>query len=133
MGLNLHALVRPIITTVNPDTGGQWVRSAGYTVAEDGSQVPAYAAPAAIDMQVQSLTGRDLRHKDLLNVQGVLRKVYLFGNVQGVVRVDAKGGDLLVFPQERGGATFTWLIKAVLETWQPTAPGWCCVAAVLQS
>lgn len=132
MGLNLHAIVRPAINAVNPEILGQWLVSTGFTQAADFQQVPSYAAPVTVPMQVQALTGKDLRHQDLLNVQGVLRGVYMFGNVQGVVRVDAKGGDLLQFPQVLGGTVRTWKVQAVLETWNPTSPGWCKVAVVLQ-
>jgi len=83
-------------------------------------------------MQVQALSAEDLKHPNFLNVQGVKRAVYLFGNVQGTVRPDAKGGDLLVFPQNRGGLNRTWLVVAVFETWTPDAQGFCKVGVVLQ-
>lgn len=133
MGLNLHAIVRPVINAVNPDMLGQWHESTGYTISAAHKQAPAYTIHEDVPMNVQGMRARDLRHKDMLNVQGVVRKVYMFGNKQGVVRVDAKGGDLLVFPQERDGPTYTWKVVAVFETWTPTAPGWCCVGVVLQA
>lgn len=132
MGLNLHGIVRGAINTVNPDILGQYVASTGYTQAADYSQVPSYAAPVEAPMQVQALSGGDLRHVDMVNVQGVKRAVYMFGNAQGQVRIDAKGGDLLRFPQTLGGTVNTWLVLAVLETWNPTSPGWCKVGVVLQ-
>lgn len=109
-----------------------WRQSQGFTQDATYAQVPAYAADQFVQGQVQALTGKDLKHPALQNVQGVLRGVYLFGNVQGVVRPDAKGGDKLVFPQMLGGSPQTWLIIAVLETWGVDQGGWCKVAVNLQ-
>lgn len=130
--INLHAAVRGAIQSVNPDTDIVFRASTGFTVADDGVQTPTYAANVDVRGQVQPLGRKDLEHRDMANVQGVTRAVYLFGNAQGVVRVDAKGGDLLLFPQNRGGANQTWLVCAVLETWNPDAAGWCKVGVVLQ-
>lgn len=132
MSMNLHAAVRGAINTVNADRAVTYRASTGYTTDPDGTQVPGYAADMAITAQVQSLSGRDLQHPDFLNVQGVMRAVYLFGNAQGVVRIDAKGGDLLLFPEDATGTVRTWLVVAVLETWSPDTPGWCKVGVVLQ-
>ncbi len=109
-----------------------WLRSTGYTTAPGGKQTPTYAASVPVGANVQALTGRDLEHRDMQGITGVLRGVYLFGNVQSVVRPDAKGGDLLTFPQDRGGTPQTWKVAAVLETWSVEAGGWCKVGVVLQ-
>lgn len=133
MGLNLHGIVRGAINAVNPDIIGQHLVSTGYFQDTDFSQVPQYAAPADVGLQVQALSGRDLQHPNFVNVQGVKRSVHMFGNTQGQVRVDAKGGDLLKFPQVLGGDICTWLVVVVFETWNPTGPGWCKVGVVLQT
>lgn len=131
--MNLHGIVRPIINAVNPDILGTWRESDGtYTTSAGGVRVPNYTDHINVPMQVQAMSGRDLQHPHMLNVQGVVRSVYLFSNVQGTVRPDAKGGDLLVFPQNRGGPMRTWLVAAVLETWTPDALGWCKVGVALQ-
>lgn len=132
MGLNLHAIVRPAITSVNPDTLGTWRESTGDTIAAGGRVVPTYTDHLLVPMQVQALSGKDLKHTDFLSMQGVKRAVYLYGNVEGVNRPDAKGGDLLLFPETRGGANKTWLVVVVLETWGPDLTGWCKVGVVLQ-
>jgi hypothetical protein len=130
--MNLHALVRGAINTVNPDQLVTWRRNTGYTTGAAGDRVPQYVDTPDVGAQVQAATGKDLQHRDMMNVQGVVRSVYLFGNVQGVVRPDAKGGDVLVFPQNRGDTPQPWLVVAVLETWNPDAAGWCKVGVVLQ-
>jgi hypothetical protein len=132
MSMNLHAIVRGAINTVNPDQTVVLRASTGYTTNAAGKRTPTYAADATVAAQVQALSGRDLQHPDFLNVQGIKRAVYLYGDVQGVVRPNAKGGDLLVFPQDLGGTAQLWLVVAVLETWNPDATGWCKVGVVLQ-
>lgn len=130
--MNLHAAVRSMISAVNPDRIVTWRRSTGQTTGASGKRTPAFAADQDVSAQIQAATGDDLEHTAFQNQQGVYRKVYLFGDVAGIVRVDAKGGDLLLFPQVLGGAVNTWLVVHVLETWTPDAAGWCCVLASLQ-
>ena len=130
--MNLHAAVRGQVTIVNPDTVGTWRRSNGATTALDGSRTPVFVDVPNTLFQIQALTGKDLKHLERLNIQDVERAVYMYGNAQGAVRVDAKGGDLLLFPQVRGGAAFTWLVVAVLETWTPDVSGWCKLGVKLQ-
>jgi hypothetical protein len=133
MGMNLHAIVRGPIGTVNPEFLGVWRESAGYATGADFRPTPAYVDHANTPMQVQALSGKDLLHTDFQSMQGVKRAVYLFGNVQGVVRPDVKGGDLLLFPEVRGGANRVWLVVVVMETWGPDTTGWCRVGVVLQT
>jgi hypothetical protein len=132
MSMNLHGIVRGAIGTVNPDQAVTYRASTGYSTGADGTRTPTYAADVTVSAQVQALSGQDLKHTDFLNIQGVKRAVYLFGNTQGVVRPDVKGGDLLVFPQALGGTPQTWLVVVVLETWNPDRLGWCKVGVVLQ-
>lgn len=126
--MNLHGIVRGAITTVNPDIPITWRASTGYASDAAGKQVPAYAADLTIQAQVQALAGDDLAHINMLNMQGIFRTVYMYGNKQGIVRPEARGGDILLFPQVPGGTVNTWLVVAVPETW----PDWCRVIACLQ-
>lgn len=73
--------------------------------------------------QIQSLTYRDLQQIEGLNLQGTRRAIYFPGSVDGVVRFNHKGGDLLTFLDRT-----MWLTAMVLEHWGP----WCKVAATLQ-
>jgi hypothetical protein len=130
--MNLHGIVRGAINTVNPDITGVWRESTGFTQDASGKAIPGYTDHAGIRMQVQALSGKDLMHPNFVSLQGVKRSVYMFSNVQGVNRPDAKGGDLLLFPENRGGEARTWLVVQVLETWTPDAAGWCKVGVVLQ-
>lgn len=125
--MNLHQLVRGAITSVNPDIVAQWSRSTGSTSNADYTRVPTYDT-GDIVVQVQALNGTALQKAEYLNLQGVLRSVYCYGNKQGVNRVDLQGGDLLAFPEVPGGTVRNWLVSAVVETW----PDWSHVIATLQ-
>lgn len=133
MSMNLHAIVRGAINTVNPEFLGTWRKSTGFTQTPTGRPLPAYIDTLLVPMQVQALSGKDLLHEAFQSMQGVKRAVYAFANVQGVVRPDGTGGDLLLFPESRGGPNRTWLVVAVLETWSPDSTGWCRVGVVLQT
>lgn len=120
--MNLHGLVSGAIGIVNPHVPALIRRSEGYSTAPDGTQTPAYSAPRTVRAQVQSLTYKDLQQIAGLNIQGEARAVYLYGNLDGVLRPDQKGGDILTIRGER------WLTVHVLETW----PDWCKLAVVRQ-
>ena len=133
--MNLHGLVRGAITSVNPDVDCTLKASSGYTTAGDGSQVPGYITGGA-RVQVQALKGEDKKYVDSLNIQGVVRKFFLFGDVEGLDRPFGKGGDLITFDPALTGAGplipgTTWLVFTVFESWD--VPGWCSVGAVLQN
>jgi len=110
--MNLHGLVRGAITVVNPDIDGTLYRSTGYTTAIDGKQIPAYAAPEAIRVQLQSLQLNELKLLDGLNIQGDKVSMYLFGKVSGVVRPDGTGGDLITLFNGN-----KYLVTLILEDW----------------
>ncbi len=76
--------------------------------------------------QVQPLDWRDIQQLDGVNLQGTRRKAYINGRIDGLVRVDKKGGDLIHTPD---GATY--LVTQVPEGWSMTA-GWTMVFMTLQ-
>ncbi|SEF31355.1 hypothetical protein ABL840_09170 [Variovorax sp. NFACC27] len=126
--MNLHSIVRSAITTVNPDIQATLLRSDGYVTAPGGKQVPKFLSFSG-KIQVQGVSAKDLQHTDFLNIQGVLRTVYLLGNWAGVVRADQKGGDIMKFPQIPGALTQDWRVVSIKETW----PDWCSVIVNLQT
>lgn len=126
--MNLNAIVAPITGIVNPQQPVTVYLSTGPgATAADGSRPPTYATPIIATMQVQPITTGDLRKLDGLNLQGKFTKLYLNGVLRGLERINSLGGDLVVLPDGT-----TYLVKAVLEGWTPTA-GWCAVAATLQN
>ncbi len=120
--MNLHALVRGAIGAINPDIPVTIRVSTGSTEDSSGRTVPSYADPIDTMGQKQDLSGSDIYRLQAQNIQGVICKMYLNGNYEGLFRVLGKGGDLLTF----GGQVY--LIVKVMERW----PDWCCVALTMQ-
>lgn len=125
--MNLRSIANQYTQTVNPNIDVTWQKSTGYTTSSSGNRVPTTTS-TVVKGQVQAVSAETLRHIDGLNIEGLKRSVYLYGNAQGVVRPDAKGGDFLLFPQVPGAPVQTWKVVQVVETW----PDWCHVIAVLQ-
>jgi hypothetical protein len=125
--VNLRGIVNGAIQGINPDTVVTWVQSNGYTTAADGTRTPSVTSQP-VNANVQPLSGTDLRLVDGMNIQGMMRSVYLYGDVEGIVRADGKGGDILQFPAVPGGIDHNWLVTQVMETWST----WCRVIVTLQ-
>lgn len=120
--MNLHGVAGPIIASVNPMILATIKYSDGYESGPGLKQAPKYRVVPDVQAQVQPLSAGDLKHLEAQNIQGVQRSVYLYGDIQGVVRPAEKGGDLLIFDNQ------VWLVTAVFETW----PDWCKVGVTLQ-
>lgn len=136
-------LVNPgtVVTAFGSGSGGvgtytvsgpaQTVPSAAMSATGDGTRTPLYTVTADLSMQVQALSARELEHLDGLNIQDTVRSVHMNGQIQGVNRVTAKGGDLLLIPTGLSGqSTDTWLVRQVLESYDNS--GWSRLAVVLQ-
>lgn len=122
--MNLHSIVAGVIGAVNPLVPCTLQLSTGYVIALDGTQVPNYSTFANVLCQVQELSSKDLAKLDGLNIQGSTRAVYTNGQWQGVVRVGARGGDIMTMADGT-----VYLITAALEVW----PDWTKFAATLQN
>lgn len=109
-----------IITGYGTGSGG----TGTYTVnnAQTLASV-AMTTSLTVSAQVQPLTFGDIQQLDGLNIQGTRRAVYFYGQVDGLVRVDNKGGDLVTLADGR-----IYLVALVLEQW----PDWCKCAVTLQ-
>lgn len=81
----------------------------------------------ALEAQVQPVTWRDIQQMEGLTLQGTRWKIYLYGEVDGLVRNENKGGDLITIPASSPHAG-VWLVTQVLESW----PDWTCAAITLQ-
>src|SRR5208337_5195765 len=115
--INLHGLVRPAINSVNADKVAFYRASTGPTSNADFSQTPGYAPGVWLRIQIQPLGRDELKLAERLNLQGVLRTVYMYGNTQGIVRVLAQGGDLLQFAPFQGQAMQVWKVVHVDVLW----------------
>lgn len=87
------------------------------TMAANGSgqRQAALTTFPGLSMQVQAVTGEDLRLVDALNIQETVRVVYMNGAVQGVQRPDARGGDLLMIPTGLSGAVGPSFTGAIVD------------------
>lgn len=126
--VNLRGVANSITRAINPNVYAQLWKSTGDTTNAAGKRTPIYAK-STIVIQLQAMDAEDLKQMDGLNIQGIHRKVYCNPQVFAIVRVAAKGGDLLVFPSGRVPEGTTWLATHVLEPWSP----WCAFAITLQN
>ena len=122
--MNLHAIASGAVGAINPRVPLVLRVSTGSTVGADFKPVPTYAAAVTVMGQVQPMSWRDLQQIDGLNLQGTRRKIYANGFLDGIVRVTAKGGDLIT---DNDGNV--WLVAIVLEQF----PDWASVAVTLQN
>lgn len=120
--MNLHQAVRGCIAAVNPEITAVLIQSAGSKSNADFTRTPTTARPLQVQIQAQAISLDDLKLIDNLDMEGVHNTVYLNGRVDGVVRILAKGGDLLKYSGQ------TWLVVAVPELW----PDWCHLVVTLQ-
>lgn len=126
--MNLNAIVGGVVASVNPYNPATLQISIGQSSNADFSQTPKYAQPAIpVLAQVQSLTFRDIQQIEGLNLQGTRVAIYLNGEVDGLVRVNKKGGDLITI--STGPHAGVYLTAIVLEQWND----WVKVAATLQN
>ena len=121
--MNLHGIVSGAIGSVNPFVAATVQNSTGSTTNPDGTRTPIYTTVSGVQVQVQALGYRDLQQINGLNLNGTRRKIYLNGALDGVVRSQMRGGDLITLPD---GSVY--LVALVLEQW----PDWCSCAVTLQ-
>ena len=129
--MNLHAIVGPIVAAINPTQTVSIRISTGFATNADGSRSPTYAPAYSAPAQVQAMSSRDLRQVEGLNLQGSMSAIYLFGDIEGIVRPLLKGGDLITLAD---GSVY--LVVVALENWGASgSPGeqWSKVAAQLQN
>jgi len=127
--VNLRAIANAYVQPINPDVVSQVRRSSGYTTLPSGKRVPTYETLAPIKVQAQALSFGDLAQLDGLNIQGTRRALYFDGHLFGLVRVQRKGGDVLIFPTGTFPEGDEWLCVHVLEQWS----SWGKVAITLQN
>lgn len=99
-----------------------------YSLSNEQFVAPvAMTTSLVLNGSVQPMTYRDLAQLEGINVGGARWKIYLEGQVDGVVRPEKKGGDLVSIPS--GPHAGVWLAVQVLEQF----PNWVCCAIVLQN
>ncbi len=128
--MNLHAIVTPAISVINPPVMCTYQQSVGYNIQPDGTQTPNYQTFNNVPVQMQALTYTDMLKIGGLNIEGTRNAAYMYGNIEGLDRQAIKGGDLIVMPDSADfpGPT-TWLVAQVIEHWT----GWSKLAVTLQN
>jgi hypothetical protein len=121
--MNLHGIVSGAIGAINPKTELILRVSTGYATAPDGTRAPSYANPVTVHGQVQPLAYNEIVQMDGLQIQGEKRRIYITGEVDGMIRSEGKGGDLFTLPDGS-----VWKVVIVFEYF----PDWCSVGVVLQ-
>jgi hypothetical protein len=133
--VNLHSVAVRVISAINPQQPVSIRYSLGTsTQLADGTLVPAYSSPPTPMLgQLQSLQYRDLIQIQALNLNGTRRSVYLWGDNEGLVRLNSLGGDLITFIPKQGNipANSTWLVATMAENWPQD--GWCRCICTLQN
>ena len=124
--MNLNSVVGNVISTVNPRRPATLAISTGSTTNPNSSRTPSYLPLRSVLAQVQPMTGGDLRQVDGLNLNGTRKSVYLYGDVDAIVRASNKGGDLVNLADDNT----VYLVHQVLEHWPKR---WVKVAATLQN
>jgi hypothetical protein len=110
--MDLQGMASQVSDVVNPNIEVSVQASNGYTNTGPGlRQQPSYAEAVTGFAQVQELTSSELRQIEGMNLQGALRTIYFRGNLNGVIRPDSKGGDLVNIGDH------TWLVVKTLERW----------------
>lgn len=121
--LNLHNVASGVISAANPMTEVIVKKCTGVISNPDYSRTPTYFEyPEKV--QFQALSQKQLEHMNDMNIQGILKKVFLKGLWEGVDRKKQKGGDLIV--EQKSGNV--WLIVEVLEAFH----GWSSVCVSKQ-
>lgn len=115
-----------ITAQLSGPTGGAGTYQLNRTYSSPVSS-EAMTTSLVVPASVQPMTWRDLQQVEGLNIEGARWKVYLHGQVDGVVRPERKGGDLVVI--SIGPHAGTWLVGQVLEQY----PDWVSAAITLQN
>jgi hypothetical protein len=124
--MNLRGYANGATRAINPNIEATVRVSAGSSTNPDGSRVPKFDE-IPFTAQVQALQYNDMVHLDGQNIQGVRRAIYLNGEIDGINRINKKGGDIVTIAQ--GASAGSWLVALVLEQWAD----WCKVAVTLQA
>ncbi len=121
--MDLLFISNAVTDCVNPNISVTVQASTGYTIGAGLKQVPSYAAAVSGFAQVQELSSSELKQTEGLNIQGVMRKLYLRSPLNAVIRPNSQGGDLVTIAGQ------VWYTVKTLELW----PTWCSALIVLQT
>lgn len=122
--MNIFSLVHKAVGVVSPRIRVSIQVNQSSVTSPDGSRKPTLAPPQMALVSIQALQFNDITQADALNIQGVRRKMYVYGEVDGLVRVKNKGGDIVTLPDGT-----VWKVAIVAESW----PEWTSCIITLQN
>ena len=126
--MNLRQLANSATRRANQNHMIIWRRATGtITQNPNYSRDPQYE-DLTVEAQIQAISSEGLRRADALGISGVMRTLFIYGNMHGIVRTDMKGGDLLTFPEVPGEADKPWKVFGEVINWD----GWSSAHVVLQ-
>ena len=131
--INLHKVVRGVITSLHPDVTVTLYQSTGdQTRTERGDFVQTFEEVPNVRAQFQSLTTDQLQALEALNITSIVRRVYLYSDVGtkrtpwGEFRPLGRSGDY--FKDAKGN---WWFVNAILEDF--SLSGWVSLQCTLQT
>lgn len=128
IGVNLHHVVRGIITALHPDEGCLLYQAVGQD-NDKGLTKARYRPAVAVKASIQPLDSQALNHLERAGDTKASEQAFLYSDlglpVSGIDRAGLRPGDML--QRQDGG---WWLITSVLEDW--SWDGWANVAVVRQ-
>jgi hypothetical protein len=127
-GVNLHAVVRDAVASLNPDEDVILYQSAGQAVVS-GHATPLYGEPIAATAQIQSESDEALYQSDNAGQNDITKKFYLCAGAKrpaGIIRPLARGGDVIL----RVSDGTWWLITGVIDDFSRV--GWTSARCTLQ-
>lgn len=126
--MNLNAIANGVIRAVSPNILLQIQVNTGNTTSPDGTRVPTYAPHVCAYGQVQPLSYREIQQADSLNLGGTRKTIYINSFVDGLLRPENKGGDLIQVME--GPDAGLYLVANIDEAW---VNGWCKAICTVQN
>ena len=131
--INLHKVVRGVITSLHPDVIVTLYQSTGdQTRTERGDFVQNFEEVPNVRAQFQSLTTDQLQALEALNITSIVRRVYLYSDVGtkqtplGEFRPLGRSGDYF-----KAAKSNWWFVNAILEDF--SLSGWVSLQCTLQT
>jgi hypothetical protein len=119
--MNLNAIANVFTRAVTPNITVTLYQGGGYTVDDEGDQVPnPYVTTVYDDANSQSLETRDLESLGIAFNAPQYNYVYLNTLVKPLSRVLQTGEDYLEFVAHNETATSKWMVVRQMENYQ----GW---------
>ena len=123
MSMNLHSLVRGVITRLNEDQEVVVFINKGYEHFAGGITKPVWRK-IHTTAQVQPVSSNEIKFIDNYVESSTYRTFYLNGNFSGLNRRTGTGGDKILWNG------YYWFVASNPEPWE--IAGWTCVQCVQQ-